>query len=393
MARWVLVLIACLAAGCYLPAPDSGPVAAAPTSEVMLSGGEGTEVLAEGVAAPTVQGGADIARDRALHDALRRAVEQGVGTYVNSETRVENFQLLSDRIYSQARGYVSSYRVVTEGQEAGLYRVVVRAKVKLDDIENDLAAIGILVLEQGRPRTMVVIKELTGAAEAVDVEGLLEPMMLETMILDRFRAKGFPVVDAATVQRNLEKEQLRKIVAGDAEAAVLLGLKAGAEVIVAGAVRSSAERRPIAGQERDVYAYQASVRAIGIQDAEILGASAAAVVVPFSRDAAREQAADTIATELVGEILGRWRKRENVTVLAIANASHDRVLKLKAELAARLRGVTRVISRDLTGADATLEVVSEMSSQEILEQLGTRGFETRFEVVGFEGNRIELRLE
>jgi len=50
-----------------------------------------------------VEGGRkDIARDHAIKDALRKAVEQAVGTFIFSETVVENYEVLSDRIYSKA---------------------------------------------------------------------------------------------------------------------------------------------------------------------------------------------------------------------------------------------------------------------------------------------------
>jgi len=95
---------------------------------------------------------------------------------------------------------------------------------------------------------------------------------------------------------------------------------------------------------------------------------------------------------LTAEILGKWKKRENFTILAISNSSFERVQLLKSEIGGKLRGVIRVISRDLMGSTGTLEVISETSSQEILDQLGTRNLAVGFEVTGFAGNRIELRL-
>ena len=399
--RRLLILAVSLCAGCMTPAYSPSPVTPTATpsavppagsAEVVISGGDGREVLAEGMAALPARGGADIARDQALNDALRKAVEQGVGTLINSETQVENFALLSDRIYSQSTGYVSSYRVITEGLEGALYRVVVRAKVKTADIEDDLAAIGILLLQQGRPRVMVVVKELAGWDDFFADDRVMSQTMIETMLLDRFQAKGFPVVDAATVKQNLKKEQLKKILEGDNEAAVLLGLETGAEVVVGGTVERSVENRTIGGTMREVHVIRMSTRAVGVEDARILGASAITTKLPFSVDQAREQVVDSTARELTAEILGKWKKRENFTILAISNSSFERVQLLKSEIGGKLRGVIRVISRDLMGSTGTLEVISETSSQEILDQLGTRNLAVGFEVTGFAGNRIELRL-
>ncbi|MEI6520860.1 MAG: hypothetical protein WCO98_12600, partial [bacterium] len=51
------------------------------------------------------------ARDEAIQDAQRKAVEQGVGLYIKSETVVANFTLVSDNIYKEAAGYVHAYNI------------------------------------------------------------------------------------------------------------------------------------------------------------------------------------------------------------------------------------------------------------------------------------------
>ncbi len=50
--------------------------------------------------------GADhlVGKDKAVKDALVKALEQAVGTMVSSETRIQNFQLLNDNIYTRTEG-------------------------------------------------------------------------------------------------------------------------------------------------------------------------------------------------------------------------------------------------------------------------------------------------
>jgi hypothetical protein len=57
----------------------------------------GELVLAEGQAA-IIAGNTVIARDKAIDDALRKAVEQTVGAVVSSGTMSENFKVVHDRI-------------------------------------------------------------------------------------------------------------------------------------------------------------------------------------------------------------------------------------------------------------------------------------------------------
>jgi hypothetical protein len=70
-------------------------------------GQQSQTVTAEGVGAVFGNDRA-IARDQAIQDALRKAVEQAVGTLVSSETMVQNFQTLNDKIYTQTQGYIQS---------------------------------------------------------------------------------------------------------------------------------------------------------------------------------------------------------------------------------------------------------------------------------------------
>lgn len=66
--------------------------------------GEPLVILAEGVG-DTAWGKA-MGRDAAIWDALRQAVEQALGAFIQSESIVENYQLISDNIFSKTAGYI-----------------------------------------------------------------------------------------------------------------------------------------------------------------------------------------------------------------------------------------------------------------------------------------------
>ena len=55
------------------------------------------------------------AKDEALRDAMQKAIEQGVGAVLASETEVENFQVVSDSILKKSKGAIKSYRILREG--------------------------------------------------------------------------------------------------------------------------------------------------------------------------------------------------------------------------------------------------------------------------------------
>ena len=46
----------------------------------------------------------------AVEDAFRNAIEESIGLYVDSETKLQNDQLISDNILTSSKGYIHKYR-------------------------------------------------------------------------------------------------------------------------------------------------------------------------------------------------------------------------------------------------------------------------------------------
>jgi hypothetical protein len=89
----------------------------------------------------TVVGGDRVrARDRALDDALRQAVEQAAATVLDPSQLVARSSELRLRIYPKARSYVSNYRILDEGETSGVFQVHVSATVSTGRLARDLAA-------------------------------------------------------------------------------------------------------------------------------------------------------------------------------------------------------------------------------------------------------------
>ena len=68
--------------------------------------------------------------DRAKQNAIRNAVEQVIGTYVSSDTVVQNNTLLNDEVLSYSGGYVQDFKIIAQGKnDDGLYTVKIEANV------------------------------------------------------------------------------------------------------------------------------------------------------------------------------------------------------------------------------------------------------------------------
>lgn len=112
----------------------------------------------QGASAPD-DGRAATGRSLAIDDALRNAVQQGVGTYVNSETLVENFVLIEDRIVTRAAGFARLIEITQEGfDDSGLYRITAEVAVSGDALRDNLRDI---IRSNGDPRIMIAAREET----------------------------------------------------------------------------------------------------------------------------------------------------------------------------------------------------------------------------------------
>jgi hypothetical protein len=92
--------------------------------------------------APVVGGDRVRARERALEEALKQAVEQATSTVLEPSALVARSSDLRLRIYPKARSYVSNYRVLDEGEQAGVFQMHISAQVATARLARDLAAPG-----------------------------------------------------------------------------------------------------------------------------------------------------------------------------------------------------------------------------------------------------------
>ncbi len=136
----LLLCAAWLAAACLSPAGLSA-----------------AEVEAAGTAA-VINGNIASARNQALLNAQRNAVEQGVGLVLDSKTVAENFQIIKDQILTSSQGFVTKYLVVSEGAtpDRQSYQVRIKAEVAQNLLEDRLAALRILNKKMGNKRIMVI---------------------------------------------------------------------------------------------------------------------------------------------------------------------------------------------------------------------------------------------
>ena len=106
-----------------------------------------------------ISGEAEIARREALQNAFLKAVRQVTGKYIRQATLVENSQLISRRIFSEAEGYVSSYQILEESAVEGVYQLRIKADVTAK-LFSDIEELKMIIETQtSNPRILLLVDD------------------------------------------------------------------------------------------------------------------------------------------------------------------------------------------------------------------------------------------
>ena len=358
-----------------------------------------TTITVEGIGA-IVKGDLAIAKDNALNDALRKAVEQAVGTLVQAQTLVDKYQLISDEIYTKSQGYIKKYAIISERPDInqGILRINIQADVSIGDIRNDLNAIGLLIERKGKPRMMVIIDEKIGSAESGYSTNLSES---ETVIIQKFTEKGFNFVDEATVKKNMKRNMALQAIGGDDNAAASIGLEYGAEVVIIGSAVAKLAGKGIAGTEMKSIHASITVRAVRAATGEIISsASEKGATAHLDETAggalAIKKAGEKLASSLIDQIIAKWSGEvggQTTVQLTVSGIDFVSLNKFKTIIQSQVRGVLKLNQRSFTAGVAVIDVETKTNAQSMAEELAMKNFETfKVEIIGLSANKIDVKV-
>ncbi|MBN2373311.1 hypothetical protein JXL19_05965 [bacterium] len=233
--------------------------------------------------AQVIDGNTGRAKAQALQDAQRNAVEKGIGTLIDSQTIVNNAQLIKDSIYSQASGYVTDYRIISEGlsPDGDTYETCIEGKVEIADIKDDLRAIGILKQKAGNPRFMAIYLPQTSVSASVDDDAMIV-RTAEKAINEAFLKKGFIVLDRGFVNGFIK--ELKQMGYGDMDINSLsvMALKYQADLLLLFDIAAS-ERTDIANKYFKEVSLSLDIRAVAPATAEIISSEGQEINVRTSK--------------------------------------------------------------------------------------------------------------
>lgn len=124
-------------------------------------------VTAEGLADPNAEmykKDKGLMADDLRRDAQRQAVEKAVGVYVESNTLVENYLLIEDRVLSKTKGLIKQIHEQSEPRlgEDGLMHMQIKAEVYISEVKTALQSLSkerklSLIKEHGNPTISVAV--------------------------------------------------------------------------------------------------------------------------------------------------------------------------------------------------------------------------------------------
>jgi hypothetical protein len=356
-------------------------------------------VITEGLAA-IIGGNIPAARDKAIDDALRKAVEQAVGTLVSSDTLSEQYKIIHDKILAQTTGYVQRYKILSEKPEGELYRVKLQAEVGRANLTNDLRALGLLHVLAEKPKIMVIMEEkVMGVFGTTAFEDVGQA---ESTLIQRLLAAGFNVVDPQTVKSNISRDQALRILEGDNNAAAAAGLQYGAQIVISGKAFSKNAGGRIAGTQLQSLQATLQARAIRTDSAKIISSRSeqgrqAHIDEVQGGALAIKQAMERMTDPLVNDILAQWRseaygRSKEITLMITSLVSYRHLSAIKSFLEKGMQGIKAVHQRSFLAGTAELMLDYGGKSSNIADELANRKFTGfRLEPTNVTPSRVDVK--
>lgn len=335
---------------------------------------DGVTIEVEGTA-PILNNDLPQAKEMAVTDALRKAVEQVTGTFIDIRTESKNYQIIEDTIKANSAGYVANYDILDGWREQDYYKVRIRAIVKRDAIKQSVDSLKLTLLRAGKPRLMILISE---------------PVVV-TQLSQSFTSSGFPVVDQDKVQQLMNTKLGRRALDSDGDALSQLANQYQAEILIIG--KTTQER---IGETDGIVACNAylSVRAVRPDTGETLASQTFNERgVDLSENNAYKKALAKVSDRMFEFLKGQLGKQlvdnERTVQIEVRGITYAELQRIQKHLK-DTPGVTNVFLRNFGNGSALIDIgTSRLSNQ--LADIISDWSDLALEVVGISGGKVEVQ--
>ena len=353
----------------------------APLSPVLTQSDEGSRPLVVTGSGPAPSREVADARDLALREALRSAVEQTVGRLLPAQRIVRYYPLLGERIFDRSMTYVQDYQIVHETKGPQLYRVTVQTTLHMDRLRQDLQQLGLFLTDAERPTVVVLVAEKPGPKAPWVWWWRTSPPEQQSLAFTQaigrvFSSRGLIVLSPSSLLGKLPQDQTyQEPLLGDGPGSAL-GKALGARIVVAGEV----SHQPAAGGSPATAT--GSLRALRTDSGQLVTQAAATIPVQPTPEqpspghgftALAERLGSQLADAILAPVITGGKAAREVTVRVLGVRSYGDLLRIK-EYLQEAPGVTRVDQVQLQGAQGSVTVVFSGGIEEVGRALQGRDF-------------------
>lgn len=349
------------------------------------------EVIVEGVSDLQTEGNEAKARDAAIRNAQKNAIEQVLGSLIESSFTAEQKEQLKngkskfesfvqDNVHTKSQGYIEEQKLLKEKKDGRTYRVTMKIVVKAASLNQELAALQDLFKKAGYPKLMFVLNERYTNKNK------------RATWMDR--PSALPVIENQLLELNFElvaKDQADKLraqglevyneVVGTPEKAAEIASEFGADVIITGTSEVTYTSYNDFGSNMYFVSAAINLQAIHASTAKILASFEAqgrgtGANEEQARILAVKQAGPKVTENLVTRLVQAWKhevdagKPFRIVVLRVRNYARMARPFIKAMKA--LPNVESVKELNFGGRRLELEVLYQGDKDNLLDDIFDR---------------------
>ena len=340
-------------------------------------------------------------REAAIESAQRDAVEQASGVFIESQTKVRNYELVRDEVLSRSEGFIKSFKILKEGRERGLYQVSIEAEVVKSAFIKDVnASLEALYRRVGMPRVMVVITErsLDEAGNLRESQNAGNLKIVEKVIRKILNKQGFTFIDARSaaglslLDVALQGEDIAR------DKAIAAARTTPAEIIILGHA-STVDKGSIS--KMNIAQANVALDVIRVDSGQILASEVASgrglnVNKETAALVALQKAAQAVTPRMIEQVTYHWIKERSEGSridLVVKNVSFGDLLVIRRALGTEISGVKKVTQRSFSKGVALIELKARATTEEVAESLYTTEFaKFSLEVIDISGKKLTVSL-
>jgi hypothetical protein len=348
-----------------------------------------------------------VAREEAVKNSFRVAIEQVVGVMIHSKTVVRDALLLQDKIFSKSTGFIKTYKISNEIFENNECRVNVLATVSAVRLEKSLHDVGLLSKKMGMPRIAVIITEQNTGNDAPVSSlngGSINAGIAESVIHAVFEKKGYNLIDRDTMVALAKQDGSLSApgVLSSTDAAIQVAAGGGAEVVIIGQAVAKSGASVLSGTNMRTADATVSARVVDADTGQLIASyssnSRSANVNPTAGGSeAIKKATKELAENLHKQIVTKWHSKvagTRIARLVIHGMNFGNITKIQDMLREQVNHVENTVERGFRDGVLTLDAEINGNARELAEELTNKDMDGfKFRVVSFTGNTLNVQLQ